>query len=149
MANFATTPLHCLHGRTRFSQFVGRAVAVCLLLLAGLNSPTLAWGQRTTADNSPAEVNGAVGSRETVSDQQLFQDLQSDKFQVRENATDELAKRGAVVLPEIAKRYFTAPPETVYRIRKVLEGVSSSGDEQTFLRATSLLLTLYLSLIHI
>ena len=141
MANSLISPLHCLHGRTRFSRFVGCTVGLSLLLLLGLNSPAVAWSQLTT--DISAEVNGSEGATEPVSDQQLFQDLQNDKFQVRENATNQLAKRGAVVLPEIAKRYFTAPPETVYRIRKILEGVGSSGDEQTFLRATSLLLTLY------
>lgn len=142
MANCPAAPLLCLSERTRFSRFVGRAVTVSLILV-GLNSPTVAWAQPTTIAESPAEVNSAEGSTKTGSDQQLFQDLQSDKFQVRENAMYQLAKRGDIVLPEIAKRYFTAPPETVYRIRKILEGVSSSGDEQTFLRATSLLLTLY------
>jgi len=143
MANSPTSPLHCWHGRIHFARIIGRPVAVCLLLIVGLNFPTLAWGQATT--DTPVDVDGAESATRTVSDQQLFQDLQSEKFQVRENATNQLAKRGSIVLPEIAKRYFTAPPETVYRIRKILEGVGSSGDEQTFLRATSLLLTLYSS----
>jgi len=107
----------------------------------GLNSSAVARCQPAT--DSPADVSGATGTTEAVSDEQLFQDLEDDKFEVRENATYQLAKRGATVLPQIASRYFTAPPETVYRIRKILEGVGSSGDEQTFLRATSLLLTLY------
>ena len=141
MANSPTSPLHCLHGRIRFTRLVSGTVVVCLSLLLGLNSPTVAWGQPT--EDTPVEVNGSQSETATVSDEQLFQDLENDKFQVRENATNQLAKRGAIVLPEIAKRYFTAPPETVYRIRKILEGVGSSGDEQTFLRATSLLLTLY------
>ena len=141
MANSPPSPLHCLYGRTRFSRLVGWLATASIMLLVGRTSQTLAYCQPT--EDSPADVKADEGAIDSVSDQQLFQDLQNDKFQVRENATNQLAKRGAIVLPEIARRYFTAPPETVYRIRKILEGVSSSGDEQTFLRATSLLLTLY------
>ena len=46
-------------------------------------------------------------------------------------------------MPVIARYYFEAPPESVYRIRKILEGISSNGDEATFVKATSLLLALY------
>lgn len=141
MAKSPTTPLLCLHAGTRFARFVGLTATLALILLVGLNQPAVARCQ-PTPDNQ-ANANGAESSTKAVSDEQLFEDLQNDKFQVRENATNQLAERGAAVLPEIAKRYFTAPPETVYRIRTILEGVSSSGDEQTFLRATSLLLTLY------
>ncbi len=111
------------------------------MLLVGLLLPAVAWAQST--DDGQADLKRPVKLAETASEDQLFQDLENHKFSIREEATTELAKRGADVLPEIADRYFTAPPETVYRIRKILEGVGSAGDEQTFLRATSLLLTLY------
>ncbi len=124
-------------------RFVGCWIAAFgLLLCGGANSP-VALGRCQTTIGVPVDAKPPEDASATTSVEQLFENLQSEKFQVRENATKELVERGAMVLPEIAKRYFSAPPETVYRIRKILEGVGSSGDEQTFLRATSLLLTLY------
>ena len=141
MGNFANSPLHCLHAGIRFVRFVGVFVTASLLLLSGLQPQAVAWCQ--SGEDGQAEAKQAEVPAETPSAEQLFQDLESDRFLVREEATTELAKLGADVLPKIAERYFTAPPETIYRIRKILEGVGSSGDEPTFLRATSLLLTLY------
>ena len=146
MANSTISPLHCLHATDAYARFFGIPVILSLVLLTGLSSSLLASCQGNEDIQAQAGVNQpAPASRTAVSEEQLFRDLQGDKFQTRENATNELANRGADVLPKIAQKYFTAPPETVYRIRRILEGISSSGDEPTFLRATGLLLTLYSS----
>ncbi len=129
----------------------GIVLVVSAILVAngvGSQASAACWQEPSLGDNArsselTAIPNPTTGKDSEKSDQQLLDDLEHEKYAVREEATRLLTARSARVLPEIAKRYFNAPPETVYRIRKILEGVSASSEEETFLRATSLLLTLY------
>ena len=73
----------------------------------------------------------------------LLQALESPRYQERQAAMEQVIATGSGDLQIIARYYFEAPPESVYRIRKILEGISSNGDEATFVKATSLLLALY------
>lgn len=69
--------------------------------------------------------------------------LDSPRFTQRQSATAAIIQQGAPALPVLAQRYFESSPETNYRIRKSLEGIAAAGDEETFLKATAILLTLY------
>jgi len=69
--------------------------------------------------------------------------LDSPNFSQREIATANIIGEGASVLPVLTARFFQSSPETNYRIRKALEGIAASGDEETFLKSTAILLTLY------
>ena len=73
----------------------------------------------------------------------LLKALESPRYQERQAAMEQIIATGSAELPIIARYYFEAPPESVYRIRKILEGISSNGDEAAFVKATSLLLALY------
>ena len=94
----------------------------------------------STQKSPPIEQTAAA---QPLSIDELFSQLHHKKFAVRQTATETLIERGGVVLPEIARRYFDSSPESIYRMRKILEGISSGQDEAVFLRATGLLLALY------
>lgn len=73
----------------------------------------------------------------------LLDSLGSKEYEARSLATEQLIELGAESLPELAERFFDGSPETAYRVRKILEGVSTEGDEATFLKSTGLLLVLF------
>ena len=69
--------------------------------------------------------------------------LDSPNFTQRQSATQRIIDEGESVLPILSDRFFESSPETNYRIRKALEGIAAGGDEETFLKSTAILLTLY------
>ena len=69
--------------------------------------------------------------------------LDSPSFIQRQSATQRIIAEGADILPILAERFFESSPETNYRIRKALEGIAAGGDEETFLKSSAILLTLY------
>ena len=69
--------------------------------------------------------------------------LDSPSFTQRQSATKQIIDEGPSILPVLSARFFESSPETNYRIRKALEGIAAGGDEETFLKSTAILLTLY------
>ena len=106
----------------------------CLALIGVCQSSPSA----TAIAQQDTEASDAAATIES-----LLQALQSPRYDDREKAMEQIIETGAGDLPIIARYYFEAPPESVYRIRKILEGISSNGNEATFVKATSLLLALY------
>jgi len=109
-----------------------------------LTSSTSFALQRLAAIAKPAPHSSPVdieGYRTPVT--RLIALLDSPAFSQRQSATDSIVEYGDAALPDLSQRFFDSSPETNYRIRKALEGIAAAGDEQTFLKSSAILLTLY------
>ena len=116
---------------------------LCLALVLIVIVPAkqaCAWQQLAALSNSSTTY---VQSESSQSIEDLIRQLDSREFSQREKATKSIVKFGEKALPALTRHYFKASPETIYRIRKALEGIASTGDESLFLRSTAILLTLY------
>ncbi|MFK7769649.1 MAG: PDZ domain-containing protein [Mariniblastus sp.] len=76
-------------------------------------------------------------SRELVSD--LLLKLDSGSFSERELASKELAKLGGQAIEPLAFHSFECSPETVWRIKKTLESICTTGDREVFFKAIGIL----------
>ena len=74
---------------------------------------------------------------------ELLQQLDSQKFALRESATQQLIERGEASLRPAAIYYFKGLPEPNWRIKRVLESISTTGDEAVFLKTAVILQLLY------
>ena len=122
-----------------FLRFNARILCVLLALCVSNESTGYAFQRLAALPNSRSliqDTNAASG----LSPIEL---LDSPNFTQRQSATQRIINEGASVLPILSARFFESSPETNYRIRKALEGIAAGGDEETFLKSTAILLTLY------
>lgn len=134
------------------SRRLSRVLAIAMLILICHAAPSLGW-QRLAAivpstsvvalasDQHPTGETGDLSMPPSIDT--LINQLNSRDFAIRESATEDIIDQGDAALPLLAERFFDRSPETNYRIRKALEGIASAGDEETFLRAAAILMTLY------
>ena len=120
-------------------------VAVLIFLASSIlnSSSSFAW-QRLAAVSKPAPyLSPMVNAGGSASVVELIDLLNSPAFSQRQSATESIIEYGATALPDLSQRFFDSTPETNYRIRKALEGIAAAGDEETFLKSSAILLTLY------
>ena len=74
---------------------------------------------------------------------ELLHQLDSQKFAIRESATKQLIDRGEAAIRPAAIHFFKGLPEPNWRIKRVLESISTTGDEAVFLKTAVILQLLY------
>ena len=141
---------HCRNLRSAFPRKSARpglsfyvTIVVFSLSFVLFTSTSFAW-QRLAAISKAAPNSSPMfneGDRTSVVG--LIDLLDSPAFSQRQSATDSIIEYGDAALPDLSQRFFEGSPETNYRIRKALEGIAAAGDEETFLKSSAILLTLY------
>jgi len=143
--------------RTRFTNATGFRLSLCVasLLISGSLSSNpstgFAWQQLAVVPNQqlaaiphPAlNLSPSLLADSSDSVSQLIELLDSPAFSQRQTATVSIIEHGVSALPDLSQRFFDSSPETNYRIRKALEGIAAAGNEETFLKSSAILLTLY------
>lgn len=121
---------------TRFHQCACLIFWVLTASLVGLLNPigpsTLAVAQ----EPEPAEKQDFADGR-TV--EQLIDDLASPSYRKREGAGRALVQQGPKAMKDLADQLIDAPPETQWRIKKVLGEIASRYDNETLFKAMALL----------
>lgn len=69
----------------------------------------------------------------------LIRQLNCEKYEERQYASQALVMLGSRSLRPLAKHYFESSPEIRWRTRAILEEIGVSGDEATFFKAAALL----------
>ena len=107
------------------------------------SSSSSAW-QRLAAISNPVLNRSPLANQVAATPiVELIDRLDSPAFSQRQSATESIIEIGDRALPDLGQRFFESSPETNYRIRKALEGIAASGNEETFLKSSAILLTLY------
>lgn len=73
----------------------------------------------------------------------LLEQLDADNYQTREAAADQLARKGVQVLKPMVLHSFSSSPESLWRIRSVIEKIGIAGSEDAFFKSTGVLRLLY------
>ena len=105
-----------------------------------------------SAQTEPASKNHLNGSEETLATfssrnrtrqanaiTRALNELDSPIFKNREKAIQDLVKLGEPAIEPLALRSLDCTPETAWRIRKILEEISISGEETVFLKSIAIL----------
>ncbi len=128
---------------SRLGFSFGIAVSVFVAVVVLDSSFSFAW-QRLAAISAPvSNMSPTINEGTPASIVELIDRLDSPAFARRQSATVSIIDYGATALPDLSQKFFDSSPETNYRIRKALEGIASAGDEETFLKSSAILLTLY------
>ena len=106
----------------------------------GTAIPTASAIPPTTEPTSP-DPESENSESSTVPE--LLDQLDSQKFALRESATEQLIQRGESVIRPAALHFFEGLPEPNRRIKRVLESISTTGDEAVFLKTAVILQLLY------
>lgn len=126
-----------------FSISFSISFSICFAFSVFSSSPSFAW-QRLAAISKPnLNLSPATNKGAPRSIAEWIDLLDSPAFSQRQLATVSIVEFGATALPSLSQRFFESSPETNYRIRKALEGIAADGDEETFLKSSAILLTLY------
>jgi hypothetical protein len=127
--------------RLGFSFYVTGLIFTASLLLN--SSSSYAWQSLAAIAKSAPHFLPPSGDGGPAPIAELIDQLNSPAFARRQSATVSIIEHGASALPKLSQRFFESSPEVNYRIRKSLEGIASAGDEETFLKSSAILLTLY------
>lgn len=76
---------------------------------------------------------------------QLIEQLNSDSFVTREQATVELVRLGKPAIGPLARQSFDCSPEACWRIRKTLEEICVAGDESVLYKTAGILIVRFQS----
>ena len=95
--------------------------------------------EQTLANFSVANFGVANHSTKTDAITRALNELDSPIFKNRENAIEQLVKLGEPAIEPLALKSLDCTPETAWRIRKILEEISTSGDEPVFLKSIAIL----------
>lgn len=99
-----------------------------ILWLAALAGAVPAAGAAGFQDSrQPDDLSARIGMLDHV------------EYALRQKATDELAGGGVSSLPDLAAAYFSGTTEQRWRILKILQAISLSGDQTDFYRAAATL----------
>ena len=97
----------------------------------------------TTPQDGAPDADPPLEIAEPPSVAELLQQLDSQKFAQRESATEQLIERGEAAIRPAAIHFFEGLPEPNWRIKRVLETISTTGDEAVFLKTAVILRLLY------
>ncbi|MDG2180224.1 MAG: PDZ domain-containing protein [Mariniblastus sp.] len=93
----------------------------------------------TVANFTAANFTGANHLKQTDAITRALNELDSPIFKNRENAIEQLVSLGEPAIEPLALKSLDCTPETAWRIRKILEEISTSGDEPVFLKSIAIL----------
>ncbi len=112
-----------------------RLLLLGMVWLAGV-SLVASWASAQVAPTRPAD---RIGS--------LIDQLNAEQYQQREQAMTELISMGGAALRPLAYRYFGAPPESAWRIKKTLQAIGTENDDpEVCFKAIGILIVLDRSL---
>ena len=108
-----------------------RCASITLMLFVGLSLLPVA-SKAAQVDSPP-----------TTAVPELLVQLDADNYQVREAAADQLVRQGVSSLKPMVLHSLSSSPESVWRIRSIIEKIGIAGDEGTFYKSTGVLRLLY------
>ena len=119
-------------------------------VLVGQNPLTVAPARHQTIlnqadqDKPINDESSQTSTRRSVSDiEALLELLDNKKFLVREKATEDLIELGEQSIKPVAIHFFHCSAESNWRIKRILETISTRGNEKVFLKSAGILQLLY------
>ena len=108
-----------------------RCASISLMLLVGLGLlPVISKAAQVESPRAAAVP-------------ELLVQLDADDYQTREAAADQLARRGVNSLKPMVLHSLSSSPESVWRVRSIIEKIGIAGNEDTFYKSTGVLRLLY------
>ena len=122
---------------------LGITISIFVAVWVLSSSSSSAWQRLAAFSNPTLNLSPTTDSVAPTPILELIDRLDSPAFSQRQSATESIIEYGGSALPDLGQRFFESSPETNYRIRKALEGIAAAGNEETFLKSSAILLTLY------